>query len=180
MVRNKARVEWCIAEAFAYKEITNFSSMYFSRAIAANLCQLRTDGLAPASKYWTYWSHASDMGPVSLVVCRQQMLGFTPTASLIGLGGKLGTDSRIGQPTCCGLCQEPLFSGTVTLLNSIDDYAKGCYMGTTWYTYGRGSYVDRAWKACGVLVEFFPTGCTSVQITATIEYGYRLFVTVIM
>jgi hypothetical protein len=51
MVRNKARVEWCIAEAFAYKEITNFSSMYFSHAIAANLCQLRTDGLAPASKY---------------------------------------------------------------------------------------------------------------------------------
>jgi hypothetical protein len=32
IVRNKARVEGCIAEAFASKEITNFSSMYFSRA----------------------------------------------------------------------------------------------------------------------------------------------------
>jgi hypothetical protein len=32
MIRNKARVEGCIAEAFTYKEITNFSSMYFSRA----------------------------------------------------------------------------------------------------------------------------------------------------
>jgi hypothetical protein len=31
IVRNKARVEGCIAEAFAFKEITNFSSMYFSR-----------------------------------------------------------------------------------------------------------------------------------------------------
>ncbi len=31
-VRKKARVEGCIAEAFACKEITNFSSMYFSRA----------------------------------------------------------------------------------------------------------------------------------------------------
>jgi hypothetical protein len=30
-VRNKARVEGCIAEAFTFKEITKFSSMYFSR-----------------------------------------------------------------------------------------------------------------------------------------------------
>jgi hypothetical protein len=30
-VRNKARVEGCIAEAFTCKDITNFSSMYFSR-----------------------------------------------------------------------------------------------------------------------------------------------------
>jgi hypothetical protein len=32
MVHNKARVEGCIAEASMCKEITNFSSMYFSRA----------------------------------------------------------------------------------------------------------------------------------------------------
>jgi hypothetical protein len=30
-VRNKVRVEGCIAEAFTCKEITNFSSKYFSR-----------------------------------------------------------------------------------------------------------------------------------------------------
>jgi hypothetical protein len=30
MVRNKARVEGCIAEAFVCREIINFSSMYFS------------------------------------------------------------------------------------------------------------------------------------------------------
>jgi hypothetical protein len=30
-VHNKARVEGCIAEAFTFKEITNFSNMYFSR-----------------------------------------------------------------------------------------------------------------------------------------------------
>jgi hypothetical protein len=35
-VRNKARVEGCIAEAFTCKEITNFSSMYFSRANNVN------------------------------------------------------------------------------------------------------------------------------------------------
>jgi hypothetical protein len=31
-VRNKARVEGCIAEAFLCQEIMNFSSKYFSRA----------------------------------------------------------------------------------------------------------------------------------------------------
>jgi hypothetical protein len=36
MICNKARVEVCITEAFACKEITNFSSMYFSRADNVN------------------------------------------------------------------------------------------------------------------------------------------------
>jgi hypothetical protein len=36
MVHNKARVEGCIVEAFTCKEITNFSSMYFSRANNVN------------------------------------------------------------------------------------------------------------------------------------------------
>jgi hypothetical protein len=35
-VHNKARVEGCIAEAFTCKEITNFSSKYFSRANNGN------------------------------------------------------------------------------------------------------------------------------------------------
>jgi hypothetical protein len=35
-VRNMARVEGCIAEAFTCKEITNFSSMYFSHANNVN------------------------------------------------------------------------------------------------------------------------------------------------
>jgi hypothetical protein len=36
-VHNKAKVEGCIAEAFTCKEITNFSSMYFSRANNVNM-----------------------------------------------------------------------------------------------------------------------------------------------
>jgi hypothetical protein len=36
MVHNKARVEGCIAEAFTCKEITNFSSLYFSHANNVN------------------------------------------------------------------------------------------------------------------------------------------------
>jgi hypothetical protein len=42
------------------------------------LCQLRTIRLAPMSKYWTYRSHAGDMGLVSLVVGCQQELDFSP------------------------------------------------------------------------------------------------------
>jgi hypothetical protein len=49
------------------------------------------------------------MGPVSLVVDCQQKFDFSPTASLAVVGEKLGTDPRIGQPTCCGLCREPFF-----------------------------------------------------------------------
>jgi hypothetical protein len=48
------------------------------------------------------------------------MIDFVPTASLVGLGEKLGTDPWIDQPACYGLCQEPLFSRAVTLLNSVD------------------------------------------------------------
>jgi hypothetical protein len=67
-----------------------------------------------------------DMGPVSLVASRQQNVSFTPTASLVGSGEKLGMNLWIGQPSCCGLCREPFFSGAVALLNSVDDYAKDC------------------------------------------------------
>jgi hypothetical protein len=71
------------------------------------------------------------MSLLSLVAGCQQMFGFGPTASLDGLEEKLGTYPRIGQPTCWGLCREPFFSGAVTLLNSVDDCVKGCYMWTT-------------------------------------------------
>jgi hypothetical protein len=59
------------------------------------------------------------------------MLGFAPTALLVGSGEKLGMDPWIGQPACCELCREPFFSGAVALLNFVDDYVKGRYMWTT-------------------------------------------------
>jgi hypothetical protein len=59
------------------------------------------------------------------------MLDFAPTASLVGPGEKLGIDPWIGQLVCCGLRWEPFFTRTVILLNSVDDYVKGCYMWTT-------------------------------------------------
>jgi hypothetical protein len=42
------------------------------------LCRLRTNGLAPARKYWTHWSHVDDMSPISLIAGCQQKLGFSP------------------------------------------------------------------------------------------------------
>jgi hypothetical protein len=46
---------------------------------------------------------------------------------LIGSGEKLGTDPLISRSSCCGLCLEPFFLRAVALLNSVDDYMKGCY-----------------------------------------------------
>jgi hypothetical protein len=45
---------------------------------------------------------------------------------MTALGEKLGTDPWIGQSVCCGLCQEPFFSGTMTLSIVVDDFMKGC------------------------------------------------------
>jgi hypothetical protein len=67
------------------------------------------------------------MGPISLVASRQQKVGFACTASLVGSEEKLDTNLQIDQLSCCGLCWEPFFSGAVVLLNSVNDYVKGCY-----------------------------------------------------
>jgi hypothetical protein len=47
---------------------------------------------------------------------------------MVVLGEKLGTNPWIGLPSCYGLGREPFFSGVVALLNSVDDYAKACYV----------------------------------------------------
>jgi hypothetical protein len=133
------------------------------------LCRLRIIRLPPATKYWTYRSHAGDMASVSLVVSCPQELTF-PHCSLSIVGEKLGTDPQIGRPSCCGLCREPFFSGAVDLFKSINNRMKGCYMWTTWDMYGRGPYTDWAWKACGVLVGFPPAECTLIRIAATLRY----------
>jgi hypothetical protein len=45
---------------------------------STRLCRLRVDGLAPASKYWTYRSHAGKMSPISLVAYHQQRVSLPP------------------------------------------------------------------------------------------------------
>jgi hypothetical protein len=68
-----------------------------------------------------YRSHDGDISPVSLVVSCPQELTF-PHCSLAVVGEKLGMDSWIRWPSCCGLCREPFFSGVVDLFKSVDDY----------------------------------------------------------
>jgi hypothetical protein len=132
-----------------------------------HLCQLRTDGLTSANKYWTYQSHASDMGPVSLLACHRQGAWLKPTTSLVGLGEKLGTDPRIDRSACWGLCREPFFSRAVRSVQIYRWLAKDCYALTAWDTYGLGPYADWAWDACDVLVRFSRTGCISIWIIVT-------------
>jgi hypothetical protein len=65
-----------------------------------------------------------------------------PLASMASRGEKLGGDPWISQSTCCGSGRKPFFSGAVTLLNFVDDYAKGCYTRIARDMYCRVSYVD--------------------------------------
>jgi hypothetical protein len=56
-----------------------------------------------------------------LIDTYQQMLDFSPTASMTIMGEKLGMNSQIGQPVCYGSGRDPFFSGAVDSFNSIDD-----------------------------------------------------------
>jgi hypothetical protein len=56
------------------------------------------------------------------------MLSFAPTTSMAERGEKSDGDLWINQSMCWGSRREPSFSGAVTLLNSVDDYAKCCHV----------------------------------------------------
>jgi hypothetical protein len=66
-IRNKARVEGCIAEAFTCKEITNFSRMYFSRANNVNVPTTRYHVVrdVPLSKLSIFQWKVIDVGATS-------------------------------------------------------------------------------------------------------------------
>jgi hypothetical protein len=130
------------------------------QSCSPHLCQLRTDELAPVSKYWTYWSHTGIYGPSKPSSWSPIGAWLMLTASLVGKGEKLGTDTRIGQPACYGLCREPFFSGAIGSVQICRCLTKGLYMWTTWDTYGPRPYADWALKACGMLVGFSPARCT--------------------
>jgi hypothetical protein len=143
------------------------------------LCRLRTDGLTPVSKYWTYRSHAGDMSPVSLVACHRHKLCLSLLLHWLAW-------ERNWVRTCGSVSQHamdwvgsPFFSGAVGSIQIYQRLVKGCYVLTTWDTYGRWPYVDWSWNACSVLVGFPPARCTSIRIAVTLGYEYRLFMTVI-
>jgi hypothetical protein len=138
------------------------------------LCQLRTDGLAPASKYWMYWLHAGDMSLVSLVACSSIDVWLKCTASMAVLGEKLRQVSRATQ-SCWEVESGALFLGSSASVQLCWWLMKGCYMRTTWDTYGRGAYTDWARKVCSVLIKFPLLGVYRFESPRLSDMSNRLF-----
>jgi hypothetical protein len=71
---NKARVEGCIAEAFTCKQITNFSSMYFSRAnnVSAPTTRYHIVRDVPLSKLSIFQWKGACVGGSSCTLCHRQ------------------------------------------------------------------------------------------------------------
>jgi hypothetical protein len=126
------------------------------------MCRLRTEGLVPVNKYWMYHSHASDMGPVSLVVCCQKMFGF-----LHCFIGWLERENGYG-PADRSTDVLWIVSGVISL-GSGDSWKVAMYGDRP-----QEAYTGRMWtgieSVCIVLVGFSPAGCTSIRIIVTLGY----------
>jgi hypothetical protein len=144
------------------------------------LCRLRTDELASwASTERT--DHMLVYGPDKPSIMLSTEGDFTPTASMVASERETGYGPTNRSAIVLWIRLGAFFfAGAVTLFIAIDDFAKGFYTQTTWGRYGQEPYVNCVWKACDVLVGFFPIRCTLIWITATLGYEYRLFVAVIM
>jgi hypothetical protein len=133
------------------------------------LCRLRTDGLAPASKYWTYRSHASVYGSSKPSSLLSIVFGFLHC--FIGwLEREIGYGPMDRSASVLCIVSGAHFLRSSDSVQCCRWRAKGCYMWTTWDTYGPRPYVDCAWKACDMLVGFSSAGCTSIWIIATLGY----------
>jgi hypothetical protein len=93
-----------------------------------------------------------------------------PPASLAGSGEKLGTDPRIGQPTCYGLCREPFFSGAVGSIQICRRLTKGCHVRGQPVGSVCWAYVDWCGKRTCRIGRVSPAWCTSIRITVTLGY----------
>jgi hypothetical protein len=131
--------------------------------------RLRTEGLVPMSKYWMYWSHASDMGPVNLVACYRQIFGLSALLQWLCWERNWGRShrplSRAGRWS-----QEHFFSKAVNLSNSIGSVWKVAM----YEDRPQEGYVGRTWTGMesvrGVIIGFSPAGCTSIRIVVTLRY----------
>jgi hypothetical protein len=144
-----------------------------------HLCWLRIDGLVPHEQVLNvpiiYWY----IGPVNLVACHRQKLDLSLLLYWLWGGRETWWGCRSVSRRVGDVVESPYFLGAVGSIQIYRWLVKGYYMWTTWDTYDRGSYVDRAWKACGVLVGFSLAECTSIRITVNLGYEYCLFVAVI-
>jgi hypothetical protein len=135
-----------------------------------SLCWLSTDGLTPASKYWTYRLHAGDMGPVSLVVYHQQKLGLSLLLHwLVWERNWVRTHGSVSR-RAVDYVESPFSWEQWDPSKYVDDSWKVA----TYDDYPREAYVGRTWTGMGsvrvVLIRFSPAWCTSIRIAMTIGY----------
>jgi hypothetical protein len=64
------------------------------------LCRLRTKGLVPVSKYWTYQSHAGVMGPVSWYSCVTTWLKPLSPTPRLSWGRRNEVTKTTVEPVC--------------------------------------------------------------------------------
>jgi hypothetical protein len=133
-----------------------------------HLCRLRTDRMTPTSKYWTYRSHAGDMGLVRS--CSFVTIGLEPLSPTAGL-----LHGRRNEAT-----QDDGWA-SLSLAAKNSSGCRGLFRlcGSQWnvVTYGdclQKAYTGRAWigveSVRGVLFGFSPAGCTLIWIAATLGY----------
>jgi hypothetical protein len=119
------------------------------------LCRLRTEWLVPRSKYWTYRSHVGDMGPVSLVAGRPQVLGLSLPLQWLSWernwGGSHGPLSRAERWS-----REHFFSGAVVSVQPYRRLMKGCHVRGPPAGSVRRAYVDRCGKRTCRVGRVFP------------------------
>jgi hypothetical protein len=106
--------------------------------VKSQWCRLRTDGLAPTSKYWTYWSHAGNMGSVN-------------RCSWLAIDAWL-------YPYCFNVC-----CGRETEYGPTDRLADVLWIGTESFFLRSSSSVQRCWWLCKMLPHMGTTHrkCTS-------------------
>jgi hypothetical protein len=134
------------------------------------LGRLRTIRLAPASKYWTYRSHAGDMGPVSLVAGHRQRVALPQLLQWLARERNwVCTHGSVSRRV--GDCVRSPFSQEQRLCSSL---LKTSQKVTTYGDPPQEAYAGRMWTGVEsvrvVLVRFPPVGCTSIRIVVTLGY----------
>jgi hypothetical protein len=134
-----------------------------------HLCRFRIDGLDPMSKYGRYWSHAGDMGLVSLVAFHQQVLGLGTLLQWLcwerNWGRSSWPPSRVQR-----WCREHFFSQKQcirpTLLTTRERLVYADHARYVWSRVIHRPSVECVWHVDQVS----RVGCTSIWIVATLGY----------
>jgi hypothetical protein len=124
------------------------------------LCRLRTKGLVPVSKYWTYWSYAIDMGLVNWCSLLPPDAWLSPLLQWLWGAEKLDGDPQIGQLAWWGCSREFLFLSSSDFVQRCWWLMKGCHIRGLLIGSARVPYVDKRWKHTCSVYEVSPAGCT--------------------